>query len=78
MKLSALQENLKNGLYIVSHIAGKNINLPILNNVKIEAQNGNIKLTTTDLEVGVSCLVRGKIEQEGVFTVESKLLTEFI
>ena len=56
----------------------KNINLPILNNVKIEAQNGNIKLTTTDLEVGVSCLVRGKIEQEGVFTVESKLLTEFI
>ena len=74
MKISSLQENLKNGLQIVSHIAGKNINLPILNNVMIEAKENNIRLITTDLEIGIICLVRGKVDKEGVFTVESKVV----
>lgn len=78
MKLSSLQENLKNGLYLVSHIAGKNVNLPILNNIKIETLGGDIKLTTTDLEIGITTKIRGKIEKEGAFTVESKLITDFI
>jgi DNA polymerase III subunit beta len=78
MKLTSLQENLKNSLFITSHIAGKNVNLPILNNVMIEVKDGNIKLITTDLEIGITCLVRGKIEKEGVFTVESKVISEFI
>jgi len=78
MKLSSLQENLKNGLTIVSHVAGKNINLPILNNAMIEAKNGNIKLITTDLELGVVCTIRGKVEKEGAFTVDSKIITDYI
>jgi len=78
MKLSSLQENLKIGLHIVSHIAGKNVNLPILSNIKIETEGGNIKLTTTDLEIGITTKIRGKIEKEGVFTVDSKLVTDFI
>lgn len=78
MKISSLQENLKSGLNIVSHIAGKNVNLPILNNVLIEAKEGNIKMVTTDLEIGVVCMVRGKIEKEGSFTVESKVISDYI
>ena len=78
MKISSLQENLKSGLFIVGHIAGKNINLPILNNILIEAKNGNIKLISTDLEIGITSMVRGKIEEDGVFTVESKILNDYI
>ena len=78
MKVSSLQENLKNGLIIAGHIAGKNINLPILSNVMIEAKDGNIKLIATDLEIGIVCSIRGKIESEGVFTVESKTISDFI
>ncbi len=78
MKISSLQENLKSGLNIVSHIAGKNVNLPILNNILIEAKGGNIKMITTDLEIGVVCLVRGKIKEEGSFTVESKVISDYI
>jgi DNA polymerase-3 subunit beta len=78
MKISTLQENFKNGLFVVSHIAGKNINLPILNNVMIEAKEKNIRLITTDLEIGIKCLVRGKIEQGGSFTVDSKIISEYI
>ncbi len=78
MKLSGLQENLKNGLFAVGHIAGKNINLPILNNVLLEAKGGNIKLITTDLEIGITSLIRGKIEKEGALTIESKIISEYI
>ena len=78
MKITSLQENLKSGLFFVSHIAGKNVNLPILNNVMIEAKDKNIKLITTDLEIGIVALVRGKTETEGVFTVDAKILLEYI
>lgn len=78
MKLSSLQENLHQGLSVVAHVAGKNINLPILNNIMIKADNGNIKLITTDLEVGVVSGIRGKIETPGAFTVNSKITTDYI
>lgn len=78
MKISSLQENLKNGLNTVSHIAGKNVNLPILNNVLIEARENNIKLSTTDLEIGIVTLIRGKVEGEGSLTVEAKILSDYV
>lgn len=78
MKISGLQENLKQGLGAVNHIANKNINLPILNNVLIEAKDGNIKLTATNLEIGVVSKVRGKIEKEGSFTVDAKIISDYI
>ena len=36
MKIEILKENLKNGLNIVEKIVGKNLSLPILNNVLID------------------------------------------
>ncbi len=78
MKISTLQENLKKGLSLVSHLAGKNINLPILNNILIEAKEGRIKLVSTNLEIGITCLVRGKIEKEGSLTVDSKIISDYI
>jgi len=78
MKISSLQENLKNGLFIVGQIAGKSVNLPILNNVLIKAKGDGIKLITTDLEVGVVASVRGKVDKEGSFTVESKVISDYI
>ncbi len=78
MKISSLQENLKNSLFVVSHVASKNINLPILNNIMIEAKEKNIKLIATDLEIGIKCLVRGKVEKEGALTVDSKVISDYI
>ncbi|NTU98599.1 DNA polymerase III subunit beta [Candidatus Falkowbacteria bacterium] len=78
MKFSCLQENLKHGLFVVSHLTGKNQNLPILGNVLIEVSQGEIKLVSTNLEIGVSCFVRGKVEIEGSFTVDAKILSDYI
>jgi DNA polymerase-3 subunit beta len=78
MKISTLQENLKQGLFVVSHIAKKSVNLPILNNIMIDARDGNIKLIATNLEVGVVNTIRGKVEKEGSFTVDSKTISDYV
>ncbi|OGF34805.1 DNA polymerase III subunit beta [Candidatus Falkowbacteria bacterium RIFOXYA2_FULL_35_8] len=63
---------------VTGHLANKNVNLPILNNILLEAKNETLKLSTTNLEIGISAVVRGKIDQEGVFTVDSKLLADYV
>ena len=78
MKFTCTQENLYRGLSVVNHLAGKNTTLPILNNVLLKAEDGSLELSTTNLEVGIKCLVRGKIEQPGAFTVQARLLTDYV
>src|SRR5437016_4117852 len=78
MKFSCTQENLHQGLSIVSHIAHRNVNLPILGNVLVKSDNKVLKFLTTNLEVAISCVVRGKVEDTGDFTVPSKLFADYI
>ncbi len=78
MKLTCLQENLNFGLQSTGHLVNKNINLPILSNVLLEAKEGTLKLSSTNLEIGISCVVRCKVETEGSFTVDARLLSEYI
>jgi DNA polymerase-3 subunit beta len=78
MKITVIQKNFKQGVFVTSSITGKNTNLPILNNLMISAQNGLIKLMATDLEIGISAQIRGKIEEEGLITLDAKLLSNYI
>ena len=78
MKIICTQENLNKGLGLVSHIANKNSNLPILNNVLLKADKGGLNLITTDLEIGIKVFVRSKIEDAGEYTVDAKLLNSFV
>lgn len=78
MKFISLQENLKRGLNIAGHVSSKNINLPILNNILIRAKSSNIEFISTNLEIGINHQIRGKVEDEGEFTIDSKLINEYI
>src|SRR3989344_5916639 len=78
MKISCTQENLNQGLFIVSHVAAKNNALPILNNVLLQAHDNSIKLSATDLEIGITCAIRGKVEHDGEFTVQSRLFADYV
>lgn len=78
MKFTCTQLNFSQGLDIVSHVAARNTTLPILNNVLIKAEKGTISLVTTNLELGIKCQIRGKVDDEGSFTVQSKLLSDFV
>lgn len=78
MKFTCTQENLKQGLALTSKLSQKNAQLPILEHVKIEATQKGIQLTSTNLEIAISCQIRGKVDQEGEYTVPSKLLFDFV
>ncbi len=78
MKLTLLQKNLKNGLNSVSNKANKTNNLAILNIVLISAKDNVIKIAATNLEIGITAIVRGKIDAEGAFTIDAKILAESV
>lgn len=78
MKIICLQENLKRSIAVVSHINNKNINLPILNNILLKASDSGIDLISTNLEIGITHQLRGKVEEVGEITVDSKILSDYI
>lgn len=78
MKISCTQENLNQTINIVGHIASKNSNLPILSNILIKAENKNLIFSATNLEIGITAMMRGKVESDGEFSIDAKLLSSYI
>lgn len=78
MKLSLMQENLARGLSLVSRAVSSRATLPVLSNVLLVTQDGGLRLTATNLEIGISAWVPGKIESDGTTTVPARLLTEVV
>ena len=78
MKYICTQENLARGLSIVGHLANKSVTLPILSHVLVKIENKTIKLQTTNLELAVTSILRGKVEEDGDFTVPAKLFADFV
>ncbi|MBI1879681.1 MAG: DNA polymerase III subunit beta [Chloroflexi bacterium] len=78
MQVSCLQENLAKGLSIVGRAVASRSTLPVLSNVLIATDNGQLKLSATNLEIGINCWVGAKIIQEGAVTVPARLLGEFV
>ena len=78
MKVSCLQENLAKGLSIVGRAVASRSTLPILSNVMLTTDNGRLKLSATNLELGINCWVGAKVEEEGATTVPARLLTDFV
>ncbi len=78
MKFSCTKENLHQGLAITSHLGSKAVNLPILNNALLRADSFGLKLTATTIDLTVTCLVRGKVDQQGEYTVPAKLFYDYV
>ena len=78
MNVSVMQENLARGLGIVSRAVSSRATLPVLANVLLKTDNAGLKLTATNLEIGINCWVPGKVEAEGEITVPAKLLTDLV
>ncbi len=78
MKFSCTKENLHRGLFFAAHIASKTNALPILGNVLLEAKSGALTIISTNLEIGIRAAIRGKVDEEGSFTVDAKLITDYV
>lgn len=78
MRFSCTQENLLHGLILTSRIASRAGNLPILSNIHISARQDGIMFKATNLEIGLTVIVRGVVDEEGEFTAPAKLLTDYV
>jgi DNA polymerase III subunit beta len=78
MQVSVLQENLSYGLTIVSRAVSNRSVLPVLSNILLVAENGRLRLSATDLEIGVTCTVSAKILEAGATTVPARTLIDLV
>ncbi len=78
MKVECVQNKLQEALYQAEKIAGKNLNLPVLSCVYIEAKKGHLLLRATNLDLGFQSIVPAKVEVEGVVAVPANIFSAFI
>lgn len=78
MKVIVLKENLKKGINIVEKVTGKNLTLPILNNVLLESKGNFLELSATDLEIGLKYWILAQVEKEGKITVPAKIFSNLL
>jgi DNA polymerase-3 subunit beta len=74
MKFSVSKEKLLEGLQTVQNVVSTRTTLPILSNVLLQAVDGQLRLTTTDLDVGVRGSVDAQIEKPGATTLPARRL----
>jgi len=78
MKLITIKSNFKKGLNIIERLTGKNLTLPILNNILLKAEKNTLILKSTDLEIGAEYRTMIKIEEEGKITIPAKILSGLV
>ena len=78
MQVSVLQENLAQGLNIVSRAVSPRSTLPVLANVLMATDNGRLRLSATNLELGITCWVGAKIQEEGSITIPAKTFGDLV
>ena len=78
MKVTVLQENLARGLGIVSKAVSPRSTLPVLANILIASDEGRLRLSATNLEMGITCWIPARIEEEGSTTVPSRTFSDLV
>jgi DNA polymerase-3 subunit beta len=78
VKLSCLKSNLLEGLNVVGRVVPSKSTLPVLGNVLLATDRGQLKLAATNLELAVSYWVGAHVEDEGAVTLPARLLADFV
>lgn len=78
MKFTCIKENLSAAMSLVTNLATKSVNLPILSNVLLRAGEQKVEIIATNLELAIAVTVRAKVEVPGDFTVPARTLSDFI
>ncbi len=79
MEIEVLQDRLAKALNAVSRVAASTkAGLPILSNVLLRAEDNQLTLTATNMEMATVQYVNAKAKKNGTITVPAKLLAEFV
>lgn len=78
MKIKTKKEVLLNGIQTVQNVITTKIALPILSHILIESQENALRLTATDLDIGISCVIPVEIQEPGAITIPAKRFGDII
>lgn len=78
MKIHTPKRALHDALHIVARAVASRSTLPILSHVLLEAQQDRLTLTTTDLEMGMTCSIPVDVLAPGAVTVPERILQDVV
>jgi DNA polymerase-3 subunit beta len=78
MKLTITQAQLAYGLGIVSRAVSPRSTLPVLNNILLATDEGRLRLSATNLELGITCWINADIEEEGSVTIPARIFSDLV
>lgn len=78
MKATVQQQQLAHGVSTVSRAVTSRSSLAVLSNILIKTDNGRLRLSATNLELGISAWIGAKVEEEGAITVPSRTFVDLV
>lgn len=78
MKVEVTQELLAHGLSLVSRAVSPRSTLPVLANVLLASDEGRLRLSATNLEMGITCWIPALINEEGSTTVPARTISDLV
>lgn len=78
MKFQINQDHFSNGLQQVLNVVATRSTMPILSNVLIEAAEGHISLTTTNLDLGIRSRIKAEVSDTGSITLPVRKLATIV
>ena len=78
MKFELAKDVLLDGLRQVTNVVASRASLPVLSNVLIVASEGQLRLSATDLDIGITCVIPAIVTQSGAVTLPAKKLLSVV
>ncbi len=78
MKAECAKDKLREGVGYVGKIAARNLSLPILESILLEARDKSLTLRSTNLDVGLEVKIPAKVERSGLIALPADILSAFI
>ena len=78
MTVTCKRSSILEALGIIERFTGKNINLPIINNVLLKTSGSRLILQATNLESGAEISVNAKVIKEGSLAIPTRILSSVL
>ena len=78
MKIECIKDQLEEALGKADKIAGKNITLPVLSGLYLDARQNSLSIKATNLDLGISISLPVKVSEPGIVVVPARIISSFV
>lgn len=78
MKAIVQQNQLAHGVSVVARAVSPRSTLPVLSNILIKTDGGRLRLSATNLELGISAWLDASVEEDGALTVPARTFADLV